>query len=253
MAGQLMQVIPGVHLVGSGWLGFSLTDPHDCNVFLVGDGDDAILVDAGCGLATRVITENVAAAQASYGIARPSRILLSHAHPDHAAGAACLARLIGASVHASDGTAPIVESGDDAASGLQAARRAGTYPPAVRMRAVPVQLLEPGQLLQIGSIQIKALATPGHAAGHLSFLAEIASRRVLFSGDLVFSRGRVAVLATPDTDLGELAASIDRAAKLRPGLLLPGHGALVLDDAGSHLDVARRAFADHRLPPGLQT
>jgi glyoxylase-like metal-dependent hydrolase (beta-lactamase superfamily II) len=253
MAGQLMQVIPGVHLVGSGWLGFSLTDSHDCNVFLVGDGDDAALVDAGCGLASRAIADNIAAARATCGIARPSRLLLSHAHPDHAAGAASLATLIGATVHASEGTAPIVGSGDDAASGLHAARRAGAYPPAVRMGAVPVQLLHPGQLLQIGSIQIEAVATPGHAAGHLCFLARIARRRVLFSGDLVFSRGRVAVLATPDTDLGKLAASIERAATLRPGLLLPGHGALVLDDAGSHLDVARRAFANHLLPPGLLT
>jgi glyoxylase-like metal-dependent hydrolase (beta-lactamase superfamily II) len=246
-----MQVIPGVHLVGSGWLGFSLTDRHDCNVFLVGDGDDAVLIDAGCGLASAAIAGHISAARVAGGVARPARILLSHAHPDHAAGAAGLSGLLGARVHASQDAGVIVARGDEAGAGLQAARRAGTYPETVRMGATPVQPLAPGQRLRAGSVGIEVVPTPGHAAGHLCFLADVAGRRVLFSGDLVFSRGRVAVLATPDTDLGDLAASVERVAGLHPDLLLPGHGELVLADAPAHLDAARRAFRHHLLPPGL--
>lgn len=248
-----MQVIPGVHVVGSGWLGFSLTDRHDCNVFLVGDSDDSVLIDAGCGLATRAIAANVASVTGSARLAPPSRILLSHAHPDHAAGAAGLAGLTGANVHASAEAAAIVNPGDPVRSGLEAALRAGTYPPSVTMAPVPTQALAPGQVLQVGGVTVEVVAAPGHAAGHLCFLAEVAGRRVLLTGDLVFCRGRVAVLATPDTDLRELAASIERAARLGPDLLLPGHGELALADAGSHLDVARQAFENSVLPRGLLT
>jgi len=76
-------------------------------------------------------------------------------------------------------------------------------------------------------------------------------RTVLFSGDLVFSRGRVALLGTPDCDLGQLAVSLRRVAALRPDVLLPGHETLVLDNAHEHLDEAVAALDVQQLPPPL--
>jgi glyoxylase-like metal-dependent hydrolase (beta-lactamase superfamily II) len=73
----------------------------------------------------------------------------------------------------------------------------------------------------------------------------------LFSGDLVFTRGRIALLATPDTDPLQLAASIGRVAALEPDILLPGHGSFALTDAAAHLNEALAAFDLHRLPAGL--
>jgi glyoxylase-like metal-dependent hydrolase (beta-lactamase superfamily II) len=102
----------------------------------------------------------------------------------------------------------------------------------------------------VGARRIDVLPTPGHAAGHLAFVIE-GPPRIVFTGDLVFSRGRVAVLATPDSDIQQLRWSIGRLADSTPDVLLPGHGSLVLKRAGEHLAIAVGCFADGALPPPL--
>ena len=244
-----MRLLPGVHLVGSGWLGFGLSDRDDSHVFLVHDGDDAVLVDAGCGLASERIAQHIDDAGVSAGTV--SRILLTHAHPDHAAGAGSLAERLGAQVLAAPVTADILRRGDENAAGLTAARAAGLYPAPVRLLAGEVHEIDDGDTVRVGGTELRVVATPGHAAGHLCFAAQLGGRSVLFSGDLVFSRGRVAVLGTPDTDLGQLAASLRRVAALRPDVLLPGHGTPVLQNAFAHLDAAVAALDRQQLPPPL--
>lgn len=244
-----MNVLPGVDLVGSGWLGFSLTDAHDCNVFLLHSRGEAVLIDAGCGLAGQQIVDHIRAAGVEPSSV--SRVLLTHSHADHAAGAGELARLLGAEVVASAHTGDVVVRGDEVASGLASARVAGVYTEAVRFsEASAVRPIDDAPI-SVGDIKIRAISTPGHAAGHLCYLAELDGTTALFSGDLVFTRGRVAILATPDTDVGELAASIRRVAALEPDALLPGHGTFALDKASAHLDAAITAFAMHQLPDGL--
>nr|BFE61542.1 hypothetical protein GCM10020063_060680 [Dactylosporangium thailandense] len=242
-----VRLTPRVTLVGSGTLGFGLTDAHDSHVYLLDGGTDAVLVDAGCGLAADRIAANV---RAVLGARPVSRILLTHAHADHAGGAAGLARLLGATVHALAPAAAIVAAADEDASGLRTARRAGVYPPDLHPPAVPVHPLDAPRM-SVGALTLEVHPTPGHAAGHTCFSYRDAGVRALFSGDLVFARGRVAVLATPDTDLGELAASLRAVRDLAPDVLLPGHGAPVLRDARTHLDTAVGHLDRGALPPGL--
>ncbi|WP_238008818.1 MBL fold metallo-hydrolase [Dactylosporangium sp. AC04546] len=270
-----VRLTPRVTLVGSGTLGFGLTDPHDSHVYLVDGGTDAVLVDAGCGLAADRIAANV---RACLGARPVSRILLTHAHADHAGGAADLAGLLGATVMALPPVAAIVAAGDEDASGLRTARRAGVYPPGLRPAPVPVRTLEADEL-SVGALTIGVHPTPGHAAGHCCFSLREAEAeadveadgdadadadaddgngndagggsRTLFSGDLVFARGRVAVLATPDTDLQALGQSLRAVAALEPDVLLPGHGAPVLREAHTHLRTAVEHLDRGALPPGL--
>ena len=242
-----MRITSSVHLVASGWLGFGLTARQDCHAYLVGDAEGAVLIDAGCGLDDAAIVANIVAC----GIAPEavSAILLTHAHADHAGGAAGLADRLGAAVFAGTAAARVVTDGDEDAAGLTAARGAGVYPREVRLRPIETRPFEVP--IEVGGWSITGLETPGHAAGHLAFVAERGPSRLLFSGDLVFSRGRVAVLATPDTDVIRLTASIEAAAATRPTALLSGHGELVLASAGDHLAVATRAIAAQQLPPPL--
>lgn len=253
-----MELLPGVALVGSGWLGMSLSDRDDCHVYLVHDGDDAILIDAGCGRASDAIVQRIQAV----GVAPQSvsRILITHAHPDHAAGALSLAERLGATVLASPQVADILRRGDEDGAGLTVARAAGRYPTDVRLLPTPATSCDDGDVLQVGSITVQVLATPGHAIGHLCYVARLdvdplgckgGSVAVLFSGDLVFTRGRVAVLGTPDTDVAALADSLRRVAALRPQVLLPGHETVALSDAPRHLDAAISALDLQDLPPAL--
>jgi glyoxylase-like metal-dependent hydrolase (beta-lactamase superfamily II) len=225
-----VRLLDGVQLVGSGWLGFGLTDRYDSHVYALAVDGGSVVVDAGGGRGTDAIAANVQSAVA---------ILLTHAHADHAAGAARLGRVLGAPVLAGAATAAVVGAGDEERSGLAAARAAGVYPRDFVYDSVPaVQPIE-GPELRIGGATIEVLATPGHSDDHLSFLTRRDGRVLAFSGDLVFARGRVVLLAESDPD--RLLASLRSLAEREPDVLLPGHGEPVLGGAAEHLE---RAIAD---------
>jgi hydroxyacylglutathione hydrolase len=244
-----LQLAEGVHLVGSGRLGFSTSHPLDCHTYLVSSNSDAVLIDAGCGLGQ----ERILAAIDASGVTRNriSKILLTHAHADHAGGAVGLALELSAQIVASAEVAAILRGPDESALGLDVARRAGTYPPDFTVSPTRVDESIGSGRVTTGALALEAVETPGHAQGHLAYLLEIGRRRLLFSGDVVFARGRVVVLATPDSDVRMLATSMTRVAALRPDVLLPGHGEVVLSDAGDHIDAAVTCFRRGQLPPSL--
>lgn len=244
-----MKLLTGVHLVGSGALGHSLTDPHDSHVYLIEDGGAAVLVDAGCGLASDEILGRILAAGVEP--TSVSKVLLTHAHADHAAGARRLAEALGAEIFASEPVAAILIAGDESACGLSLARTAGTYPDDVVLEPTACGVLKDGDEIKVGQLVITARATPGHADGHLCFIAEIAGVLAAFTGDLVFARGRVALLSTDDSRPAVLAQSIRRLAEFYPDVLFPGHGSFVLSHAGDHLRIAVEAFDTGRVPPQL--
>ncbi len=81
------------------------------------------------------------------------RILITHGHSDHAGGAAALARLTGATVHAG------------------------------RLERVPgAAPVEEGDVFAMGDRRVLAFHTPGHTRGHVCYLFE----GRLLSGDLLF-------------------------------------------------------------------
>ena len=244
-----VQLLPGVNLVASGFLGTSLSDPHDCHVYLVDNGDEAFLVDAGCGLSTDTIIGNIE--RLGVDQRRINRIMLTHCHADHAAGAAGLAEALDAEIWASDITASVVESADETTSGLAEARRQGIYPDAVVFLPHGVDRRLGDEEFRAAGTIVESVVTPGHADGHLCFTARLAHRSVVFTGDLVFAHGRVAVLDTPDTNVDLLAESIEAIARRAPDVLLAGHGSFVLGDAGEHLRIAVDAFERGSLPEGL--
>ncbi len=105
-------------------------------------------------------------------------ILLTHAHFDHLAGAAALKRLSGAALLAHPDTrATIAEAPDHARLwGFQ-------VEPVPELDA---ELAE-GQILEIGTLRLSVLFTPGHAPGHVCFYEPTAG--AIFDGDVLFNRG----------------------------------------------------------------
>lgn len=243
-----LQLADGLHLVASGRLGLSLSHPLDCHTYLVAAEKDAILIDAGCGRGQ----DSVLAAIDASGVPRDriSKILLTHAHADHSGGAAGLARALGAEILASPEVTSMLAGPDEDAIGLTRARIGGTYPTDFKVPPTSAVAIS-GSFVRAGDLVVDVLETPGHARGHLAFLVDLAGARILFSGDLVFARGRVVVLGTEDSDPAALARSIGEAARARPETLLAGHGELVMSDAGAHIGTAIECFRRGQLPPSL--
>jgi hydroxyacylglutathione hydrolase len=89
-----------------------------------------------------------------------------------------------------------------------------------QLKTPPDILLGDGETITLGELKIKALFTPGHTPGGLSFLVN----RYLFAGDTLFPGGP-GHTETPE-DFLQIMASITQKIYTLPDdtLILPGHG-----------------------------
>jgi len=246
-----MQLSDDIYLVGSGAMGFDLTDPFDCHVYLIDGGDELALVDTGAGLGHDVILANIKAHGFDPG--RLRTVLLTHAHADHAGGAARFHKEVGVRVAASPLAADRVRRGDEAALSLPAAREAGIYPASYRFTACPVgSELREGDEFGVGRHRLTVLETPGHCAGHVSFLMHGArGREILFAGDAIFHGGHILLQYIPDCSIWEYGQTIEKLARVSFDILFPGHQGISLSGAARHVAAARQRLAALALPYNL--
>jgi len=246
-----MQLTPQISLVGSGAMGFDLTDPLDCHIYLLDGGSAAALIDAGCGNSVEPILANAAAAGVPAEKIR--YLLLTHAHGDHAGGAAQLkARLPWLEVIASPLAAQWVRTGDEQAVSLNMGKKAGFYPQEYRFEPCPVGLeVREGETVRVGEVELKALETPGHCDGHLCFLGPVGDRRVLFGGDLVFFGGQVSLQNIWDCRIPEYAQSMAKLRGAGVDVLLPGHLSVSLRHGQRHIDAANALFERVYVPKAI--
>lgn len=241
-----MQLLDQVHLVGSGRLGFELTDDYDCHVFLLDGGSEAALIDSGGGRDVPAILDNLRAT----GLERKVRkVILTHAHADHMGGAGQLRAALDAEVCAPWQAAPWIRAADERAVSLDLARAAGAYPPDYRLQGSPVDVeLHEGDTVRVGDLELQVLETPGHSRGHCSYLVQTATRKLFFGGDLVFFNGTVILQNIPDCSIQDYSASLYRLEGLGVNSLLCGHLTLPLRNGQKHIDLAIAAFRTLGVP-----
>ena len=97
-------------------------------------------------------------------------------------------------------------------------------------------ILDDDELLSVGDLRIKTLATPGHTPGSICFAVE--GTNLLFTGDTLFPGGP-GNTSFENADFDTIIQSIDRRifARFDPGtLVLPGHGtSTTVGDESPHL------------------
>jgi len=179
-----IELAPGVHRIP--------TAPFDLvNVFALLDEDGQVtLVDCGGKRASK----SIVAGLADLGIAPVdvTRIVLTHAHSDHAGGLADMRARTGAPVAAHHSDAAYLRNGrapvrDHSATGGRLVGRlpGGGFPPV----EVSDELAD-GDVLDVGG-GLRVVHTPGHTPGHVALLHE--PSRVLITGDSIWNvRGRMA-------------------------------------------------------------
>lgn len=244
-----MRLAERIHIVGSGSLGFDLTDPFDCHVYLLDGGEELALVDVGSGMGAEAILERVR--EDGFDPARIGHLILTHAHGDHAGGAARMRRLLGErpAVYLSAETARYLREGDEEGTSITVAKAAGIYPPDYRYESCPVDVeLVAGARVRVGELELSVLATPGHCDGHVSLLLEHDGRRALFAGDVVFFGGKVMLQAIHDCRLDRLIASLRSLRGLGVDALLPGHMNVCLAGGQRHIERANEVL-DRLLVP----
>ena len=130
------------------------------SILIVGSQGD-ILIDGGPEEAADLIAANIRSL--GYRVEDIRFILSSHEHPDHIGGIAQLQRMSGATVVASAPAAKVLETGVSTADDPQA----GT------LKRIPIatvgRIVGDNQEVLLGNIMVKAIATPGHTPGALSW------------------------------------------------------------------------------------
>jgi hydroxyacylglutathione hydrolase len=236
-----------ISVVGGGATGLGISQTLDPNVYLLSGGKELALVDAGAGRGEARILENVRSL--GYDPGQIGHVFLTHAHADHAGGAASLAERLGAKVYLSELEREALEDADEEALGLSVARRNGFYPQDYWLRPCKVDVtLHGGERLQCGDLELEVIPTPGHSAGSVCFFVETEEGVALFAGDTVFAGGNISLIVAPGSDLLALQESVARLGGLDVASLLPGHGIFPLEGGQEHIDQAIEAFGT-MLPP----
>jgi glyoxylase-like metal-dependent hydrolase (beta-lactamase superfamily II) len=165
------------------------------NTYLVADGEGgpAFFVDAGGPIAALVGAVDERHLQ-------PTHVLLTHHHGDHVAELGRLREIW---------------------PGLQVL----IHPLERDLVAGATGVIKDGETLRFGSLEVRALHTPGHTAGMLALLVTGGDGTAVFTGDTLF-RGSVGGVRAPgSTSYADLHDSImDTLMKLPPETVIyPGH------------------------------
>lgn len=201
--------------------------PHThVNSFLVGD-DRMAVVDPGAGkpeldtlLGTLEHLE-VTGDELAY-------VLLTHHHEDHVDGVQALVDAFDPIVAASATTAERVDVEVD-------------------------RVLADGDVLELDDHTVEAIATPGHAPGHLAF--HLPRAQTILTGDLIAGIGTV-LIEPSDGDMADYLESLDRLATFCKDqdvrLAFPAHGPPIFDPAAKIRDtLEHRRMREERVLDAL--
>jgi glyoxylase-like metal-dependent hydrolase (beta-lactamase superfamily II) len=159
-----------------------------------------------------------------------TRLLLTHAHADHAGGAGVVARETGRGVGVHVDDAGFVAAGRVAPAGHRLGRLMATLSASGSFAPLQVEEeLHDGQVLDVAG-GLRVVHTPGHSPGHASYLHEPSG--VLVTGDAIFNIRRLRwPVAAFCTDFRMTQQTAHRLGELEYAVAAFTHGPEIRDGA----------------------
>jgi glyoxylase-like metal-dependent hydrolase (beta-lactamase superfamily II) len=193
-----------------------------CNVYLIFDQDEWILVDIGYDETVDEIIELIR--QMDFPLSKCKTLVASHADVDHIQGLAKAKQMLRTSVSAHPLAADALAKGDKVRTFAEIEAQG------IHMEMPPVAVdvfLNDGDTLRVGNLELEVWLTPGHTDSQLSFRL----RDLLLSGDNIYRDGCVgAIDAHHGSNLEDFVASLRRIRKSDVKWLLPSHGPIFRKD-----------------------
>jgi len=189
----------------------------DSNIYLIGD----TVIDSGTGF-------NFTRLREIFGVLKKEmkdvkQVINTHGHFDHVGGNGYF---LNAEVAIHEADAKILEKADKELSNVDFF--GGRLSP-----KKPDKILKEGDRLNPDKLDLEVIHTPGHSPGSICLYDK--KRKILFSGDTVFSDG-VGRTDLPGGNPQALEKSLQRLLELDVGKILPGHGKPVLQNAKKTLE-----------------
>jgi len=223
---RVIKVCENVYILNVEILGLS----NWLSTHLVIGDNDALLIDPGPstnvnGLVNLINTE--------FSDVRVKHIAVTHIHLDHGGGLGKLVKLLGnvrVYVHPRGVKHLINPSRLWEASKEVLGDLAYIFGPLEPLDPNSLVGLEDNSIIDLGSITVRAIHTPGHAPHHISYIIE--PYNILVSGDALgnFFNGRIYPVTVPPFNLVEYMKSIDKLLKYKYNYITVAHFGYVKDD-----------------------
>ncbi len=187
-----------------------------CNVYLVFDEDEWILIDIGYEESVEEIIELVR--ELDFPLSKCKTLVATHADVDHGQGLALAKQILKTTVSGHPRAAKLLASGDKLQTFAEIEAQN------IRLEMPPVEvdtLIDEGAVIEVGRLKLEVWSTPGHTDSQLAFrMGEL-----LFSGDNIFRDGCVgAIDAHHGSDIPAFIRSLQRIRNSDVKWLLPSHG-----------------------------
>src|ERR1700693_4662070 len=155
------------------------------NVYLIDGGSEFLLIDIGFIEAVDEIVELIR--QMDFNLSTCKMLIATHADADHIQGAARAKELLKSRVAAHPDSVEPLESGDEIMTYATIKAQGIEIPmPPCKIDV----LLNEGDTIHVGNLELKVWHMPGHTPGHLSFKLG----NLLFSGDNIYKDSCVGVI-----------------------------------------------------------
>lgn len=193
-----------------------------CNVYLIFDGKDWLLIDVGYEETVEEIVELIR--QLDFPLSSCKTLIATHADVDHIQGLAKMNQLLKTKITGHPLAAEPLASGDKIKTFAEIAAQG------IHLEMPPVKLdvlVDEGDTIRVGSLKLQVWHTPGHTDSQLSFRLG----NLLFSGDNIYRDGCVgAIDAHHGSDISAFIASLKRIRSSDVEWLLPSHGPIFRKD-----------------------